>query len=61
MIRMFNSVFQMTSFGATKIHENFVPTFKVQGEVYHWLVLYDPVIQKNQSLFTYISWAIQKM
>ena len=35
-IRNFNSAFQMTSFGASKIiRENFMPTFKIQGQVYH--------------------------
>ncbi|XP_055936862.1 uncharacterized protein LOC129966462 [Argiope bruennichi] len=40
-IRKFNSCFQMTSFGATKICDptsngrNFETTFKVQGQVYH--------------------------
>lgn len=32
MIRVYNSAFQITSFGATEIrYENFMPTFKVQG------------------------------
>ncbi|KAE9542315.1 hypothetical protein AGLY_003442, partial [Aphis glycines] len=36
MICVYNSAFQMTSFGATEIrHENVMPTFKVQGQVYH--------------------------
>lgn len=36
MIRVYNLAFQMTSFGATEIrHENFMPIFKVQGQVYH--------------------------
>lgn len=35
-IRKYNSAFQMTSFGATKIvQHNFMPTFKIQGQVYH--------------------------
>ena len=39
-IRKFNSCFQMTSFGATKIVQNevgrnFESTFKIQGQVYH--------------------------
>jgi hypothetical protein len=35
-IRRYNSCFQMTSFGAKEIvHENFMPTFKVQGQIYH--------------------------
>ena len=36
-IRRYNSIFQMTSFGATKVvrEGGFMPTFKVQGQVYH--------------------------
>lgn len=36
-IRKYNSCFQMTSFGATKIVNNlgYMPTFKVQGQIYH--------------------------
>nr|XP_029709441.1 uncharacterized protein LOC115255455 [Aedes albopictus] len=35
-IRKYNSCFQMTSFGAGKIvRDNFMPTFKIQGQVYH--------------------------
>jgi hypothetical protein len=36
-IRRYNSCFQMTSFGATSIVEEpgFMPTFKVQGQIYH--------------------------
>ncbi|XP_028967653.1 uncharacterized protein LOC114828293 [Galendromus occidentalis] len=35
-IRKYNSCFQMTSFGATEIiRDNYMPTFKVQGQVYH--------------------------
>lgn len=36
-IRRYNSCFQMTSFGATKIanEAGFMPTFKVQGQIYH--------------------------
>ncbi|CAB3250600.1 unnamed protein product [Arctia plantaginis] len=34
--RQYNTLFQMTSFGAKEIREgNFMPTFKVQGQVYH--------------------------
>lgn len=37
-IRKYNSCFQMTSFGATKIEKNlgFMPTFRIQGQVYHY-------------------------
>ena len=35
-IRNYNSEFQMTSFGSSKIfRENCMPTFKIQGQVYH--------------------------
>ncbi|GFQ78932.1 ATP-dependent DNA helicase [Trichonephila clavata] len=35
-IRKYNGCFQMTSFGAKEIKEgNFMPIFKVQGQVYH--------------------------
>lgn len=35
-IRRYNTLFQMTSFGAKEIRErNFMPTFKVEGQVYH--------------------------
>lgn len=34
--RNYNRCFQMTSFGAKEVHEgNFMPTFKIQGQVYH--------------------------
>lgn len=36
LIRKYNSCFQMASFGAKQIvTEGFMPTFKVQGQVYH--------------------------
>lgn len=36
-VRLYNSAFQMTSFGATNIvlHDGFPSTFKIQGQVYH--------------------------
>nr|XP_036217945.1 uncharacterized protein LOC118680754 [Bactrocera oleae] len=35
-IQQYNSTFQMTSFGANKmIGDNFMPTFKIQGQIYH--------------------------
>ncbi|GFU68439.1 helitron_like_N domain-containing protein [Trichonephila clavipes] len=36
-IRRYNSCFQITSFGSSKqvIETRFMPTFKVQGQVYH--------------------------
>ena len=35
-IQEYNNCFPMTSFGATKIiQENFMPTFKIQGQIYH--------------------------
>ncbi|XP_063901249.1 uncharacterized protein LOC135120859 [Zophobas morio] len=47
-IRKYNSCFQMTSFGATNIvrYNNFMPTFKVQGQVYHQIAqLFGPKFQ----------------
>ncbi|GFV80811.1 hypothetical protein TNCV_1901261 [Trichonephila clavipes] len=35
-IRRYNSAFQMTSFGAKEVDEgNYMPTFKIQGQLYH--------------------------
>lgn len=34
-IRKYNSCFQMTSFGAEIITAQFMPTFKVKGQIYH--------------------------
>ncbi|XP_050064304.1 uncharacterized protein LOC126555410 [Aphis gossypii] len=35
-IQQYNNCFQMTSFGATNVvRENFMPTFKIQGQIYH--------------------------
>jgi hypothetical protein len=35
-IRVYNSAFQMTSFGGNEIREGaYMPTFKIQGQVYH--------------------------
>ncbi|XP_063931152.1 uncharacterized protein LOC135143203 [Zophobas morio] len=43
-IQKYNSCFQMTSFGATHIiHDNFMPTFKIQGQIYHLLGTLLPV------------------
>jgi hypothetical protein len=40
-IQQYNNCFQMTSFGATKfIQENVMPTFKIQGQIYHLTVPY---------------------
>lgn len=36
MIRVYDLIFQITSFSATEVsHRNFIPTFKFQGNVYH--------------------------
>lgn len=43
--RKYNSAFQMTSFGADKvIHYQYIPIFKIQGQIYHevWLFLLVP-------------------
>ncbi|XP_055306971.1 uncharacterized protein LOC129571224 [Sitodiplosis mosellana] len=35
-IQTYNNMFQMTSFGASRIvRDNFMPTFKIQGQIYH--------------------------
>ncbi|CAF4946666.1 unnamed protein product [Pieris macdunnoughi] len=35
-IQQYNNCFQMTSFGARNVvRENFMPTFKIQGQIYH--------------------------
>lgn len=48
-IRKYNSCFQMTSFGATNIvkYNHFMPTFKVQGQVYHQIGSLLPVPEEN--------------
>lgn len=48
-IRKFNSAFQMTSFGATKVvHDNgFSPTFKIQGQIYHQIGSLLPVTDSD--------------
>lgn len=48
-IRKYNSCFQMTSFGATNIvkFNNFMPTFKVQGQVYHQIGSLLPLPEEN--------------
>ncbi|XP_008482471.2 uncharacterized protein LOC103519163 [Diaphorina citri] len=49
-IRKYNGCFQMTSFGAKEVHEgNFMPTFKVQGQVYHRIGSLLPVSDKDPS------------
>ncbi|XP_054290927.1 uncharacterized protein LOC129005912 [Macrosteles quadrilineatus] len=48
-IRKYNSCFQMTSFGASSIvrYGNFMPTFKVQGQVYHQIGSLLPLPQED--------------
>ncbi|GBP82283.1 hypothetical protein EVAR_86637_1 [Eumeta japonica] len=51
-IRSYNSAFQMTSFGAKQITEGpFMPTFKVQGQVYH---LIGSLLPQNEPKFLQI-------
>ncbi|GBP91732.1 hypothetical protein EVAR_92009_1 [Eumeta japonica] len=54
-IRKYNSLFQMTSFGAKEIREgNFMPTFKIEGQVYHLIgSLLPPPGQNPQYLQVY--------
>lgn len=41
-IRSYNACFQITSFGATNIiKDNYMPTFKIQGQIYHRVGLPD--------------------
>jgi hypothetical protein len=64
-IQHYNNCFQITSFGATKvIQESYMPTFKIQGQIYHltdsllpmpnsdyiFLQLYFMGIQQNKSI-----------
>ena len=48
-IRKYNSCFQMTSFGATRIiqGDGYVPSFKVQGQVYHQVGSLLPVADRE--------------
>ncbi len=48
-IRKYNSAFQMTSFGASKeiAEPGFMPTFKVQGQVYHLIGSLEPLPQED--------------
>ncbi|PHT96457.1 hypothetical protein BC332_34617 [Capsicum chinense] len=51
-IRAYNSAFQMTSFGATEISEgHFMPTFKIQGQVYH---LIGSLLPPNKDVSKYL-------
>lgn len=54
-IRKYNCCFQMTSFGATRIvnYGNFMPTFKVQGQIYHQIGSLLP-LPENESQFLQI-------
>jgi len=48
-VRGYNSCFQMTSFGASCIvnGERFMPTFKVQGQIYHMAGSFLPTEEEN--------------
>ena len=54
-IRKYNSAFQMTSFGANEQHlGGFMPTFKVQGQIYHTIgSLLPPQGQEHKFLQIY--------
>lgn len=46
--RRYNTLFQMTSFGANEISEgNFMPSFKIQGQVHHLIGSLLPEIGNN--------------
>jgi hypothetical protein len=58
-IRKYNSCFQMTSFGATNIvRENYMPTFKVQGQIYHRAGSLLPHRTPITNFFKFTSWEI---
>lgn len=47
-IRKYNSCFQMTSFGPKLISEDgFMPTFKIQGQIYHKIGSFLPTIDND--------------
>ena len=49
-IRKYNGCFQMTSFGAKVVNEgNFMPTFKIQGQVYHRIGSFLPSPEREPS------------
>ncbi|GFQ82929.1 hypothetical protein TNCT_281631 [Trichonephila clavata] len=49
-IRRYNSAFQMTSFGVKEVHEgNYMPTFKIQGQLYHLIGSLLPVDNARES------------
>lgn len=52
-IRKINSAFQMTSFGASKIVYNlgFMPTFKIQGQIYHRIGSILPIAHNDPKFF----------
>lgn len=53
-IRKYNAAFQMTSFRASKVFNDvYLPTFKVQGQVYHTIGSIYPV-EENQEKFLQI-------
>jgi hypothetical protein len=52
-IRKYNSCFQMTSFGASKemVEPGFMPTFKIQGQVYHRIGSMQPLPGEEPKFF----------
>ncbi|VEN40881.1 unnamed protein product, partial [Callosobruchus maculatus] len=60
-IQQYNNCFQMTSFGATKVvRDNFMPTFKIQGQIYHEQVPYCQCQIVNINFCKFILWAIHQ-
>jgi hypothetical protein len=58
-IRKYNTAFQMASFGCKKrdIEGNYMPTFKVQSQMYHWIGSLPPKAgEQTQFLQVYIMW-----
>lgn len=53
-IRKYNSAFQMTSFGASKVvNDGYMPTFKIQGQIYHRIGSLLPLLE-DESKFLQI-------
>ncbi|KAF0767796.1 Uncharacterized protein FWK35_00016076 [Aphis craccivora] len=53
---LYNTLFQMTSFGSKEIHEgNFMLTFKIEGQIYHLIGSLLPKTGQSSTFYRYIS------
>ena len=61
--RQYNTIFQMTSFGAKKKNRegSFMPTFKVQGQIYHLIGTLLPAECAHPEFCKYIIFLMQIM